>query len=110
MINYTTPTITLTVDGVDISSNYDVYATLEQGAKKITKNGADLTLTAETVGEFTHTTIEFELTQEESALFDYGRSCYAQVNWLDEHLKRAATDIKAIPVMRNLLDEVIGII
>lgn len=107
MINYTTPTITLAVGGVDISTGFYVYATLEQGSKKITKTGADLTLTADIVGELTKTIVTFTLTQEESAFFNYGRGVAVQVNYVDENGIRAATDVKTIPVMRNLLNEVI---
>ena len=41
MINYTTPTISLTVEGVDLSG-MDVYVSLEQGQKELTKTGGDL--------------------------------------------------------------------
>jgi len=107
MINYTTPTITLKVEDVDISSGFDVYATLEQGKHKLTKTGNDLTLTTETVQQHTHTIITFELSQTESGSFDYARYVDVQVNWLDGNDKRGATEIKTIEVMRNLLNEVI---
>ena len=107
MVNYTTPTITLKVEDVNISSGYDVYATLEQGKYKLTKSGSDLTLTTETVQQHTNTIITFELSQEESASFDYSRYVNVQVNWINSSGKRAATEIKTIEVMRNLLNEVI---
>ena len=46
MIKYTTPTISLIVEGVDISDK-DVYVTLEQGRHKLTKKNADLIITTE---------------------------------------------------------------
>lgn len=106
MINYTTPTISLTVEGVDITTN-DVYVTLEQGNKELTKSGSDLTIAAETVGQTTNTNISFVLTQEESASFRFNSSVNVQVNWISSSGVRAATEIKNINVMRNLLDEVI---
>ncbi len=106
MINYTTPTISLTVEGVDISSN-DVYVSLVQGINELTKTGSDLNISVSTVGQITNTDITLVLTQEESASFDYNRNVSVQVNWINSSGVRAATEIKAIDVMRNLLDEVI---
>lgn len=105
MINYTTPTITLTVEDVDISA-FDVFVTLEQGKTELTKSGADLNITTETILQNTNTIITFTLSQTESALFDYSRFVNVQVNWIDG-VTRLATDIVTIEVMRNLLDQVI---
>ena len=105
MINYTTPTITLTVEGVDISA-FDVYVTLEQGKTELTKSDDDLTITTETVQQITNTIISFTLSQTESAKFDYSRYVNVQVNWLNNGT-RNATEIETIEVMRNLLDRVI---
>lgn len=107
MINYTTPTLTLVVDGINIST-YDIYATLEQGLNKLTKTGDELTVDTETVGQKTNTVITMTLTQQESATFFYDKPVNAQVNWLVDG-KRFATDIKTIPVMRNLLNRVIEV-
>lgn len=107
MINYTTPSLTLVVDNIDISA-YDIYATLEQGLCKLTKTGDELTVDTETVGEKTNTVITMTLTQEESAKFFYDKPVNAQVNWLVDG-RRFATDIKQIPVMRNLLNRVIEV-
>lgn len=106
MINYTTPTINLIVEGVDISTQ-DVYVTLEQGAHELTKKGAELTITTETGEGGTNTNISFVLSQTESASFKFNASVSVQVNWISVSGVRAATEIKAIPVMRNLLGEVI---
>ena len=107
MINYTTPTISLTVEGVDISSD-DVYVTLEQGSHELTKYGDDLIISTETHGQQTDTTIVFTLTQEESASFKINGQVSIQVNFIDSSGVRSATEIKNIGVMRNLLDEVIA--
>lgn len=107
MINYTTPTITLTVEGVDISAN-DIYVSLEQGRIELTKSGSDLIVTTDTHGQVTDTVITFTLTQEESATFNFGKSVSVQVNYISAQGVRDATEIKTIGVMRNLLDEVIA--
>ncbi len=106
MINYTTPTVALTIEGVDISS-HDIYVSLEQGCNELTKTGTDLNVTTETIGQVTNTNITFTLTQLESASFDFNRNVLVQVNWITSAGVRSATEIKNIPVMRNLLDEVI---
>lgn len=103
MINYTTPTIQLIVEGVDITGK-DAYVTLEQGCKELTKSGSDLTVSAEDAD----TNITFVLTQEESAIFDPNKNVFIQVNWIASNGVRAATEIKAIGVMKNLLGEVIN--
>lgn len=106
MINYTTPTLYLTVEDVDITSN-EVYVSLEQGKIELTKSGSDLTMTAETEQGQTNTYIEVLLTQEETAAFNWGRPCEVQVNWITASDVRAATYIVTIPVLRNLLDKVV---
>ena len=106
MIKYTTPTITLTIEGVDLSAQ-DVYVTLQQGNLELTKSGSDLTIDTETVQQITNTDISFTLTQEESALFKFNASVSVQVNWISAQGVRAATEIKKLNVMDNLLDEVI---
>ncbi len=102
MINYTTPTISLTVEGVDLSG-MDTYVSLEQGQKELTKTGDDLII--EPVES--DTSIVFTLSQTESAFFDFGKSVSVQVNWVSSSNVRDATEIKTFPVMRNLLDKVI---
>lgn len=107
MIRYTTPTISLVVEGVDISEK-DIRVTLEQSNVELTKKGADLTVSTTTHEQVTDTNIQFALTQEESALFRVNAGCAVQVNWISSNGVRAATEIKSVPVMRNLLDEVIA--
>lgn len=106
MINYTTPTISLTVEGVDLSG-MDVYVSLEQGQKELTKTGDALIIEPIVGAETTDTSITFTLTQEESAFYDFGKSVSVQVNWISSSGVRDATEIKTIPVMRNLLDKVV---
>ena len=105
MINYTTPTIDLTVKGIDLTP-YDVYVTLEQVGKKLTKSGTDLEIETETVGQVTNTNISFELTQTESAMFSHKIGCDIQINYIKDGVRKA-TETKTIDVMKNLLNEVI---
>ena len=107
MINYTTPTISLVVEGVNLTGQ-DVYVTLKQGCLELTKTGADLTVTTTTHDQVTDTNIAFTLTQEESAAFNYNLSVLLQVNFINSQGVRDATNMVNIGVMRNLLDEVIA--
>ena len=106
MIEYTTPTIKLTVMGLDLTAQ-DIRVTLEQGSQKKTWKGSDLTVTAVQSGQTTNTNIDFTLSQEESSAFEYMLPVAVQVNWISQNGVRAATEVRNIPVMRNLLDEVI---
>lgn len=107
MINYTTPTITLTVEGVDLTGK-DVYASFEQGRRELVKKNEDMTISTETVEGRTDTVLSMLLSQEETASFDFDRSVLVQVNWISVGGIRCATEIKKIGVMRNLLDEVVA--
>lgn len=102
MIRYTTPTITLTVEGVDLTSA-DVYVSMEQGSLKFVKSGDAITKTYNDPD----TTITVTLTQEESAKFVEKQAVSVQINWIEADGKRSATQVKGISVARNLLDEVL---
>ena len=103
MINYTTPTITLEVEGVDLTQNQDVYVTMLQGKTELQKTGEYLDISyAE------KSTIVLSLTQEESADFQPSRTVQVQVNWITDEGERGATNIATIKVFRNLLEEVIS--
>lgn len=104
MINYTTPTLYARVKNFDCTTGYDVYVSLEQSCHQLDKSGSDLTL--ELDGE--DTLISVKLTQKESAMFDFNGKVFVQINVIDENGYRAATGIKQIPVMRNLLDKEIS--
>lgn len=107
MIKYTTPTIPLVVEGVDLTQSLDVYVTLEQTGVELTKKGTDLIITTTTHDQVTDTNITFRLTQEETAAFNLHGRVQIQVNWIDSAGVRDATEIKSVPVMQNLLDRVI---
>lgn len=97
MIPYTTPTYTLTIEGVDLSQ-YSVLVTFRQGSKTVTIEDAVVT------SDGTDTTITATMTQAQSALFTVG-TMEVQVNWLNGS-HRDATISKAIAVDRQLLKEV----
>lgn len=103
MVNYTTPTISLIVEGVDITQ-HDIYVTIEQGKTELIKKGSDLIVSKD--GE--DTSIILTLTQEESAMFDYNNRAAVQVNWITSQGVRSATEIKTIRVLQNLLDKVVS--
>lgn len=100
MIQWTTPTIKLTIAGVqglDLSEATEVIVTLTQGQTKVEKTGSVLDLD--------QNKITFTLTEEESALFEANRGVEAQVNWTfenaDHTLRRAATRLTVIDVTKN---------
>ena len=104
MIKFTTPTLYARVKNIDLTEGYDVYVSLEQGKNQLDKSNADLTL--ELDGE--DTVLSFMLSQLESASFDLESPVYVQINVIDANGYRAATGIKKVPVMRNLLDKEIS--
>lgn len=100
MRRYTTPTVELTVKGVDLTG-MDVLVTFAQACRKITVENPTMTLS--TGGD---TVIEVPLTQLQTGGFTEG-SVEVQVNWLDALGNRDATTVGTIEVERNLLDEVV---
>lgn len=110
MIRYTTPILPLEVEGIDLTDNRDVYVTLEQklGQKSVelTKSGSDLTIQYDTETDIS--TITFTLSQEETAAFNLNVTVDVQVNFINASDVRDATNIATLPVLRNLLDEVIS--
>lgn len=102
MINYTTPSITLEVEDVDLTAQ-DVYVTIVQGSIELTKSGQALTISYDSETEVS--TIVFTLSQAESAQFAFSRSAQLQVNFINASGVRDATNIAQIDVLKNLLDE-----
>ena len=104
MIQWTTPTIVLTVSGVeglDLTEAEEVVVTLTQGNYQLQKTGNDLTLDGATV--------TFTLTEDESRKLAENASVQVQVNWTyrnaDQTLRRAATSITRIDVGKQLYKE-----
>lgn len=105
MIRATTPTFTFTVKSttLDLSEADNIYVTLAQGSRTITKTGEDI--------EFTQPrTVAVWLTQEESLSLVEG-SMDVQLNWTytdaNSKVRRAATKTKTIQITKQLLKRVI---
>lgn len=105
MIRGTTPTITINITNggdLDLTTADDLYVTLRQGQRIITKK-FDVTIDEQSVS--------FCLTQREAFSLEEGPA-EVQINWTytdadDNTKRRAATQIKQIQIRRQLLDEVI---
>lgn len=98
MRRYTTPTIELTVEGVDLAGNR-VWVSFRQAARKLdvepesmAKDGND-------------TVLLVSLTQAQTSKLKRGKA-RVQVNWVGGG-KRGATDIVEFEVAENLLERVI---
>lgn len=99
MIQYTTPTLHLVVEGADITQ-HTVYVTIRQGVREVTLTDVELTLE----GEDTH--IRASLTQQQTGGLRKG-DAEVQVNWVDQSQHRAATTVGKIAVTENLLARVV---
>lgn len=99
MRRFTTPTITITVEGVDLTAQ-EVMVTFQQRSRTLTVEQPAMALVD---GD---TVISVPLSQLQTGGFAEG-SAEVQVNWLDGHGHRDATTIGAIQVERNLLAEVV---
>ena len=95
MIRWTTPSIPLTVEGVDLTGA-EVWVTVEQGSTVLTVEDPAVSY-ADGVS-----TVTPELTQEQTALFSAG-DAKIQLNWKIAGT-RDATAVKAIRVLPYLLD------
>ena len=106
MIRGTTPTFTFTIrsENVDLNEARNVYVTITQSTKAITKDSSELAVNGRTVS--------FRLTQEESMKLTEGNHADVQLNWtyLDADgvtIHRAATKVISILIDRQLLRRVI---
>lgn len=104
MIRYTTPTVTLTVNGIgnlDLSAAEEVVVTLIQGETQYDITGNDL--------EIEGNTISFQLSEEQTAALTEDVSVLCQVNWTWQNdggtLGRGATNIVRIPIGKQLYQE-----
>ena len=99
MRRFTTPTVELTVKGVDLTG-YSVYVTFAQTGNVLTIDDATVAL----VG--TDTSIAIPLSQLQTGGMREG-TVEVQVNWLDGNGQRDATTIGSIDIERNLLAKVV---
>lgn len=102
MRRYTTPTLELVVEGIDLTAS-DVYVTLsQQGTEVTTRADAD-----DMSCDGADTTIVVAYTQEQTASLAEGRA-KVQVNWVDAESRRNATDVASVKVTGNLLGRTVG--
>ncbi len=99
MRRYTTPTISLTVEGVDLTG-MDTYVTISQGGTELTVTNAAASF------DGADTTIALALTQEQTERFRVGEA-KVQVNWVGGDGMRNATTIGRLQVDDNLLRRVV---
>lgn len=99
MRRFTTPTVTVTVEDVDLTAQ-DVLVTFSQRNRTLTVEQPTMALVD---GD---TAISIPLSQLQTGGFAEG-SVEVQVNWLDGNGHRDATTVGAIQVERNLLAEVV---
>lgn len=103
MYRATTPMITFNFpENIDMTQASDVKVTFKSNryGYKLTKTADDLVVEAHSVSVF--------LTQEETLKFGLGSS-EAQINWLYNEgtvMKRACSNIVALTINENLLNEV----
>ena len=100
----TTPDYVLSISGYDLTDQ-SLYVTLAQYANKITLTGERLTVTYDS--ETNTTSIVFSLTQEETLAFKSG-NVEVQIRFIDADGVAQATEIKRIPVLPVLFEEVIA--
>ena len=96
----TTPTFVCTLpDSIDLTAAQSVYFTLYQNARKITKTGDALDVTANSVSVY--------LTQRDTLWLSPSQPVELQLNWTYEDGSRGMTAIVSVTVDRNLVPEVL---
>ena len=99
---YTTPTLQLTVEGVDLQ-NCDVMLTLRQGRRILNVRH---TAFERFVIDGDTAEIDVTLTQQQSGMFREGESVEVQLNYIDENGYRGDTSIATTSFGRNLHESV----
>ncbi len=104
MRQYTTPTLPLMAEGVDITGADHIWVTFSDKSRNqtITKDRSDFN---EIVYDGTDTNISVTLTQEETGSFIVNAKVDVEINWMRGN-KRYATEIKTVNVKENLLKKV----
>lgn len=103
MIQYTTPTLRLTVRGADLTGT-DVYATIKQGGRDPIE-GEVTSVTYD--GEADATVVLADFTQLQTGRIRKGEAT-VQVNFVTAEGKRLATSEKRIEVGDNHIKEVLA--
>lgn len=99
MRRYSTPTIKLTVDDIDLTDAAKILVTFDQGhAEILTKEPSAVTYdTGDSI-------LSVDLSENETALFDYRRPVRIEINILTSTGERIPSDIVEIPIFENLLN------
>ena len=105
----TTPTYTLTFEGVDLTEAVEVAVTITDAHRNVLMELTDTDLTIEQTlddqQQVTGSTVSFSLTQAQTIAFPQG-NLYLQVNWKPSNSTRACSDIVSIAFRTNLKNEV----
>ena len=105
----TTPTYTLTFEGVDLTTAVEVAVTITDAHRNVLMELTDTDLTIEQTldaqQQVTGCTVSFTLTQAQTIAFPQG-NLYLQVNWKPSASTRACSDIVSIAFRTNLKNEV----
>ena len=110
-IRGTTPTFTITLNGIDLTDGYRVYVTIDQNGTQLTKNSSSnaqhmiLTKLDNEDGAVS-TQIDLHLTQRETLGFEVGKA-EMQAKWIDAGGAVEASDISSVEFSRALLEDVI---
>lgn len=102
MRQYTTPTLSIKVKGVDLTAADSVWVTIANTARTVSITKDEPTMTVS--GSDTNVTIS--LTQDETRRFVPKAKVDIQVNWMTGSV-RCATDIASVTAFENLLKEII---
>lgn len=101
MTRGTTPTVTITVDGIDLTTLQKVCVTFRQNGKLLNKYNCEDGV------EITESTVAITLTQEETLAFKSG-SVEVQLRGVTENGAAIATEIAKTCVKGVLYDEVLS--
>lgn len=106
-IKGTTPTIRIGIPiGYDLSE-YKIFATVGQGSIEITKSGEEVNVVPDELGGY-GCIVEFELTQEETLLFNARKPVEYQLRWVDSSKNASGIVVTDEDVIYKALhDEVI---
>ncbi len=100
MRRYTTPTLTVQIQGADLTG-CDIWLTFRQGRKEVTVRDFE----SVEIGEDA-TTLAVPLSQIQTARFAVGEEVHVQANVMDQNGYRAATDLATTTFGTQLLEVV----
>ncbi len=95
MIQWTTPTHTHTVSGIDLTG-FDVWVSYKQGRNELSVLASDVTY------DGSKTSVTVELTQRQTGAFK-ADTVKVQINWVTPDGKRDAVKVKSVECDENLM-------